>query len=101
MPIGNTESGKLCLGFKLVVSCENCGKTEIPSCPFVDKGYEINCRIIIAMRLLGVGLHRISQFCAFMELPGSTFHSFYDKLVKRMFTATNLVCKNSMMKAAE
>lgn len=96
-----TESSKRGLGFKLVVSCEKCEKTEIPSCPLVEKGYEINRRIIIAMRLLGVGWHGIRKFCAFMELPRTTFHSFYDKVVKRMNTATNLVCKNSMMRAAK
>lgn len=96
-----TESSKRGLGFKLVVSCEKCEKTEILSCPLVEKGYEINRRIIIAMRLLGVGWHGIRKFCAFMELPRTTFHSFYDKVVKRMNTATNLVCQNSMMRAAE
>lgn len=96
-----TESSKRGLGFKLVVSCENCEKTEIPSCPLVEKGYEINRRIIIAMRLLGVGWHGIRKFCAFMELPRSTFHSFYDKVVKKMSSAANLVCKNSMMRAAK
>lgn len=89
------------MGFKLVVSCEKCEKTEILSCPLVEKGYEINRRIIIAMRLLGVGWHGNRKFCAFMELPRTTFHSFYDKVVKRMNTATNLVCQNSMMRAAE
>lgn len=96
-----TESSKRGLGFKLVVSCEKCEKTEILSCPLVEKGYEINRRIIIAMRLLGVGWHGIRKFCAFMELPRTTFHSFYDKVVKRMNTATNLVCQNSMMRAAK
>ena len=96
-----TESSKRGLGFKLVVSCENCEKTEILSCPLVEKGYEINRRIVIAMRLLGVGWHGIRKFCAFMELPRTTFHSFYDKVVKKMNTATNLVCQNSMMRAAE
>lgn len=96
-----TESSKRGLGFKLVVSCEKCEKTEIPSCPLVQKGYEINRRIIIAMRLLGVGWHGIRKFCAFMELPRAAYRSFYDKVVKRMNTATNLVCQNSMMRAAE
>lgn len=96
-----TESSKRGLGFKLVMSCENCEKTEIPSCPLFEKGYEINRRIVIAMRLVGVGWHGIRKLCAFMELPRPAFHSFYDKIVKKMSSETNLVCKNSMMRAAE
>jgi len=96
-----TESGKRGLGFKIVVSCENCEKTEIPSCSFIDKGYEINRRIVLAMRMLGVGLHGIIKFCAFMELLRPIFHSFYDKIVKKISTVTDEVCKNSMMNAAK
>ncbi|KAL3269416.1 hypothetical protein HHI36_008486, partial [Cryptolaemus montrouzieri] len=43
-----TESDKRGLGFKLLVACENCEKTEISSCSFVNKGYEINRRIVLA-----------------------------------------------------
>jgi len=42
-----TESGKRGLGFKIVVSCENCEKTEIPSCSLIDKAYEIDHRRIV------------------------------------------------------
>ena len=34
-----TESGKRGLGFKIIVSCENCEETEMPNCPFVEKTY--------------------------------------------------------------
>jgi len=73
-----TESSKRGLGFKIVVSCKNCDKTEIPSCPYVKNAYEINRRIILAMRLLGVGLQGIRKFCAFMELPRPVYQSVYD-----------------------
>lgn len=96
-----TESGKRGLAFKLIVTCQNYEKTEIPSWSFVNKSYEINRRIMLAMRLLEVSWHRIRKFCAFMELPRCTFHSFYDKIVKRMSTATNIVFKNSLVRAAE
>ncbi|XP_043500368.1 uncharacterized protein LOC122522965 isoform X2 [Polistes fuscatus] len=96
-----TKSGKRGLEFKIVVSCEKCVQTEIPSGPFIEKGYEINRRIVISMRLLGIGLLEIKKFCAFMELPRSMFHSFYDKVVNRILTVIKMVCKNSMMKAAK
>lgn len=96
-----TESGKRGLGFKIVVSCEICVQTEIPSGPFIEKGYEINRRIVISMRLLGIGLQGMKKFCAFMELPRPMFHSFYDKIVKRISIATKAVSAKSMMKAAK
>ena len=72
------------LGFKIVILCGKCGQIYISSSPFIEKAYEINRRIVLAMRLLGVGLNRIVTFCAFMDLPLPIFQSFYDKIVKRI-----------------
>lgn len=96
-----TEGNRRGLGFNLIISCENCDSTAIPNCPLIDKAYELNRRIILAMRLLGVGLHGIQKFCAFMDLPRPVFHSFYDVLVKRMGEATETVCKIIMKNAAK
>ena len=92
------ESGKRGLGFKIVVFCE---KTVIPSCPFVETDYETIRRIVLVMRLLGIGLHEMTKFCAFMELPRPIFQSFYDKVVKKMSIATDAVFKNSMVRAVK
>ena len=67
------------LGFKIVIACPNCPDVVIPSCKFINNAYEINHRIVLAMRLLGVGLNGILKFCAFMELPRPIFQSFYDR----------------------
>ena len=96
-----TESSKRGLRFKLVILCEKCKPTEIPNCPFVEKAYELNRRIIQAIRLLGICLNGIEKFCAFMDLPRPVFHSFYDKVVKTIGIAAQTVCKTSMEKAAE
>lgn len=96
-----TEKAIRGLGFKLVVSCAKCEKKEISSCPYIKNGYEINRRIVLAMRLLGVGLQGIKKFCAFMELPQPVYHSFYDKLIKNLQIATSAVCKQSILKAAQ
>lgn len=95
-----TENGKRGLGFKIVISCANCAKKEVPNCPFVDKSYEINRRIILAMRMLGIGLNGTMKFCAFMDLPRPIFQSFYDKVVTTISIATEAVCKKSMNIAA-
>jgi len=96
-----TEAGKRGLGFKIVISCENCESVYIPSGPFVNKGFEINRRIILVMRLLGIGINGIEKFCAFMDLPHPIFHSFYDQVVRTIAAATKLVSELSMKKAAE
>lgn len=95
-----TESGMRGLGFKIVISCANCDKIIIPSSPFIEKGYDINHRIILAMRLL-VGLNGIIKFCAFMDLPRPIFHSFYDRVVEKIAIEAENVCQQSMKTAAQ
>lgn len=56
-----TESAMCGLGFKIVISCENCKKTEIPNSPSVTNGYEINHRMTFAIRTLGIGLNGIKK----------------------------------------
>lgn len=96
-----TESSKRGLRFKIVVSCDNCDKKEIPNSPFIKNAYEINRRIILAMRLLGVGLQGIRKFCAFMELPRPVFQSVYDTIIENISAASEVVSKNSMSNAAK
>lgn len=95
-----TESSKRGLGFKIVISCDNCDKKEIPNSPFIKNAYEINRRIILAMRLLGIGLQGIRKFCAFMELPRPVFQSVYDTIIENILAASDVVSKNSMSNAA-
>ncbi|XP_039307368.1 uncharacterized protein LOC120358202 [Solenopsis invicta] len=89
------------LGFKIVISCPKCPRVEIPNSKFIRNGYEINRRIVLVMRLLGVGLNGIIKFCAFMEMPRPIFQSFYDKIVDMISIATATVRDISMKKAAE
>jgi len=96
-----TESAIRGLGSKIVISCNQCEKTEIPNCPYVRNGYEINRRITLAMRLLGVGLNSIKKFCAFMELPRPIYYSFYDKLVEIIAIYSNESCAYMQRAGAE
>ncbi|CAB3225803.1 unnamed protein product [Arctia plantaginis] len=89
------------LGFKIVIACPKCPDVDIPSSKFIRNAYEINRRIVLAMRLIGIGLQGIKKFCAFMDLPQPIFHSFYDKLVKTIAIATKAVRDASMKKAAQ
>lgn len=95
-----SETGQRGLGFKIVVACEKCEPTYINTSPLIGHGYDINRRIILAMRLLGIGLNGIIKFCAFMDLPRPIFQSFYDKLVKTISIATAAIRENSSKRAA-
>lgn len=95
-----TEASKRGLGFKIVINCENCEKQEINCCPLIGHAYKINRRIVLAMRLLGIGLHGIMKFCAVMDLPRPVFHSFYDSIVKSISIATAAIREKSMKEAA-
>lgn len=96
-----SETGHRGLGYKVVVTCEKCKPTYINASPVISNhAYDINRRIILAMRLLGVGLNGIIKFCAFMDLPRPIFQSFYDKLVKNISVATATVREKCIKKAA-
>lgn len=90
------ETSKRGLGFKLAVICETCTPTYIDSSSLINNhAYDINRRIIVAMRLLGIGLHGIIKFCVFVELTRPIFYSYYDKLVSNIFIAAEAVFKKS------
>lgn len=55
------------LGFKIAIQCE-CDEKLIESCPFINNAYEINRRIVLVMRLLGIGREGINLFCALMDI---------------------------------
>lgn len=101
-PVKFTEAGKQGLGFKIVVSCDECAPVYISSCPKINnKAYEINRRMIFAMRLLGIGINGIKKFCAFMDLPSPVFQKSYDEIINTIREASETVCSFSMKNAAQ
>lgn len=96
-----TGTGMRGLGFKIVITCKEYDKVIVSNCSFIAKAYEINRRIILAMRLIGVGLHGIRKFCAFMDLPRPIFHSFYDSVVKYIHDGAEMMCEQSMKRAGQ
>lgn len=84
-PVKFTEANKQGLGFKIVISCEACEPVHINSCPKINnKAYEVNRRMVLAMRLLGICLNGIKKFCAFMDLPQPIFQKSYDEIIKTL-----------------
>jgi len=63
-----SESSIRGLGFKLVINCGNCEPRYINSCPLIQNAYEINGRIVFAMKLLSIDYKGIRKFCGIMDL---------------------------------
>lgn len=80
-----TEASQRGLGFKLVISCE---KIYVNSCPLINNAYEVNRRIIFAMRLLGIGLNGIIKFCDIMDLPRPIYQPTYDCIINIIICIT-------------
>ncbi|EFN70291.1 hypothetical protein EAG_00362, partial [Camponotus floridanus] len=90
------------LGSKIIVNCRNCNDHSINSCSLInDRAYEVNTRMIFAMRLLGIGINGIKKFCAFMDLPKPVFQVTYDKIISNIAIATERVRTLCLKSAAE
>ncbi|EZA51520.1 hypothetical protein X777_09817 [Ooceraea biroi] len=89
------------LGFTIVVTCRECDNVFINSCPLINNSYEVNRRIVLAMRLLGIGLNGIIKFCAFMDLPRPVFQTCYDRIIQNIFVVTETVRAKCIKKVAE
>lgn len=97
-----TEVSNRGLGFKIKLSCASCEPTFAYSSPLINnKAYDINRRIVLAFRLLGIGLAGIEKFCGIMDMPRPIFHSFYEKVVNIIHIAAKTVCESSMKNAVK
>lgn len=97
-----TETSNRGLGFKLKISCLNCEPIYAHSSPLTEnKTYDINRRIVLAFRMLGIGLAGIKTFCGIMDLPKPVCHSFYDTIVSNIHAAVKKIWELSMKRAVE
>ena len=69
------------LGFKIVLICDTCAPTSIPSCSFMGYSYEINRHFIFIMRMLELGLKGCQKFCGLMDMPEFFNQNTYDIIV--------------------
>jgi len=69
------------LGFKIVLICDTCAPTSIPSCFFMGYSYEINRHFIFIMRMLGLGLKGCQKFCGLMDMPEFFNQNTYDIVI--------------------
>lgn len=101
-PVKFTESNQQGLGFRLVVTCDDCAPRYIDSCPKINgKAYEINRRLTLAMRLMGIGINGVKKFCAFMDLPHPVYQKAFKKIMDTLHEVSETVCFSSMKSAAQ
>lgn len=89
------------LGFKIALQCSCENINYIPSCPFVNKAYEINRRIVTAMRLLGVGREGINIFCGVMDICQGLCISTYYSCLENLHSAASAIYDHLVTKAVK
>lgn len=86
------------------VECSSCSTlSTFKSSPVLKSSnhdYEVNVRIIYAMRTLGLGLYGIKNFCTAMDMPQPVSQKSYDRILKNIKAASSEVAVSSMKKAA-
>lgn len=89
------------LGFKIAMQCECKEVRYIQSSPFVNKAFEVNRRLVVAMRLLGVGREGINIFCSIMDIcQGLTIGTYYSCL-DNLYVAASVVYDLIISKAVK
>lgn len=78
------------LGFKIAARC-GCGTRFINSGPMINSGFEINRRIVLVMRLLGVGLQGLNLFCNMMDIGKGMCQDTYSSIINHLYDAAKIV----------
>lgn len=93
------------LGFKVVVSCDQCMDRSVNSSPFLQHSYEINRRFLFVMRVLGLGLKGATKFCGLMDMPAFLSQPTYDLIINNIHscvkTATEKLFQNACTEEKE
>jgi hypothetical protein len=87
-----TESTRW-LGFKIIVICDVCRPTDIPSCPKIGLSYEINRRFSFAMRCLEQGASGEKRFCGLMDLPPPVTQKSYNEIQNNIHIASKAIAQ--------
>lgn len=94
------ESGTRGLGFKIAVKCA-CGTRFVDSGPLRNTGYEINHRIVFAMRLLGIGLQGFNLFVSLMDISKGLSKGTYDRVVQHIHECTKVMFDAMCLRVVE
>ncbi|XP_014612682.1 PREDICTED: uncharacterized protein LOC106791518 [Polistes canadensis] len=94
------EAGNRGLGFKIVILC-SCGRRDINSGQLVHGAFEVNRRIVLVMRLLGIAREGINLFCNFMDICDGLSESTYHNAITHLYNASKTIFQSCCKKAVE
>lgn len=94
------QSGEKGLGFKISVQCK-CGTSLIQSGPYIHNGYEVNRRVVLAMRLLGVAREGINIFCGVMDIGSGLSRQGYNRILQYLHGSVKKLFDLSCISAVE
>ncbi|GFV32960.1 uncharacterized protein TNCV_1746021 [Trichonephila clavipes] len=82
-------------------SCSTLNTFKSSSVIASSKDYEVNTRIIYAMRTVGLGFCGIKNFCTAMDLPPPVSQKSYERIQRKINLASHEVADDSMKNAAK
>lgn len=85
-----SQTSKRGVGFSILMECK-CGEETISSCPKINYTYEINRRLVFALRLLGVGREGFNQFCGLMDMGAGMSSKMYEGCMENINIAASAV----------
>lgn len=88
------------LGFKILMQCK-CGEQLINTSPFIGNAYEINRRIVVVMRLLGLGREGTNLFCGLMDISQGLAINTYYQCLENIYYAASAVYDCVIKRAVE
>jgi len=95
------RAGQRGIGFKVSLECECETVHYIPSSPLVNRAFEINRRMVFAMRMLGVGLGGLNMFCGLMDIGQGLCRGTYYLCLENIFIASKAVYEICLLKAVK
>ena len=96
------ESSKMGFASTMKLFCEHCEfATTFYTSKRTGHSFEVNKRIILAARNIGVGHEGLKRFATVMDMPQPMNANAYTDSVKHLHAAAKTVAENSMSKAAE
>ena len=88
------------LASKLLIKCFNCNyENEFYTSKQCNRGYDINCRTVYAMRALGQGHSGMKKFTTLMNMPQPMTQNNYDKLAVKIGAVAQKVAEDTMFDA--
>ena len=86
------------LGFYLHFKCP-CDEIQLKSSPFIKNAFEINRKIVLVFRMLGVSYQGLLLFCSMMDITQTFSKNTYYGVLHKIHAASKLLFQTISKKA--